>query len=412
MNSDRSSPISEVAEAGLTTIHDAIRDTVIPSGARYGSPSRLLAMNLLSSLTATNASRNNASRNIVRSFAIAVILCGAFYAPSASAQAPGQSTFNTPEEAVKALVSAAKDEDQAALQKLFGPEYNKLMSGDAVEDKKDMDDFAAAIQESAQLLQVDATKYTVTAGKDAWPTPIPVVLKDGKWFFDTTAGLEEVLDRRIGENELSAIETCRAYAVAQWEYYTQGDWDHDGLAEYAQHLISTPGKHDGLYWETGEGESPSPLGALVAAARAQGYEPSSAASAPAAKTATSARVANSASSAPAAKSFAATSKSSGAEDAPEMPRAPYHGYYFKILTRQGPHAPGGKFSYIINGNMIAGYALVAYPDKWSNSGVMTFIVNQQGRVYEKNLGSATEKLAPAMTEYDPDATWHLVGAQP
>ncbi len=320
------------------------------------------------------------------------VIGGSFYASPASAQSPGQSTFNTPEEAVKALVAAAKDEDHAAMEKLFGPEYNKLMSGDPVEDKKDMDDFSAAIQDSAQLLQVDAAKYTVTAGKDAWPTPIPLVQngtpKDGKWFYDTKAGLEEVLDRRIGENELSAIETCRAYAVAQWEYYTQGDWDHDGVAEYAQHLISTPGKHDGLYWETAEGETPSPLGALVAAARAQGYGP---------KQAPTATGGNGA---------------SAAQEISELPRAPYHGYYFKILTKQGPHAPGGKFSYLINGNMLAGYALVAYPDKWSNSGVMTFIVNQQGRVYEKNLGPATEKLAPAMAEYDPDATWHLVGDQP
>ncbi|MGA2421365.1 MAG: DUF2950 family protein, partial [Candidatus Acidiferrum sp.] len=340
MNSHQLGPISQfgvsrVTQVAMNGTRQAASGTriVIPSGAR----------NLLSSLTAVNA-----SRNIVRLLAAAVLVWGASYAPNASAQAPGQSTFNTPEEAVKALVAAAKDENQSALQKLFGPEYNKLMSGDAVEDKKDLDDFSAALQDSAQLLQVDANKYTVTAGKDAWPTPIPVSLKDGKWFFDTKAGLEEVIDRRIGENELSAIETCRAYAVAQWEYYTQGDWDRDGVAQYAQHLISTSGKHDGLYWETTEGENPSPLGALVAAARAQGYEPSSAAPAPTAKPATPARAANSGSSAPAGKSFAATTKSSGAEDAPEMPRAPYHGYYFKILTRQGPHAPGGKFSYIIN----------------------------------------------------------------
>lgn len=288
---------------------------------------------------------------------------------------------------MKALVAGTKNEDRAALEKVFGSDYNKLLSGDAVEDKKDMDDFAAALQESTQLLQVDGAKYTLTAGKDNWPTPIPVVQKDGKWFFDTKAGLEEVLDRRIGENELSAIETCRAYAEGQWEYYTQGDWDHDGVAEYAHRLISTPGKHDGLYWETSEGETPSPLGALVAAAQAEGYGPK-----------------------PATPDVAG--KGGAAAEPLELPRAPYHGYYFKILTRQGLHAPGGKFSYLINGNMIAGYALVAYPDKWSNSGVMTFIINQQGRVYQKNLGAGTARLAAAMTEYDPDATWHLVGDQP
>jgi hypothetical protein len=319
---------------------------------------------------------------------VGLLIGGNLYVSPASAQTPGQSSFNTPEEAVKGLVAAAKDEDHAALQKIYGADYNKLLSGDPVEDKKDMDDFSVAIQENAQLLQVDAKKYTVTAGKTEWPTPIPVVQKDGKWFFDTSAGVEEILNRRIGENELSAMETCRAYAFAQWEYYTQGDWDHDGVAEYAQRLISTPGKHNGLYWETSEGETPSPLGALVAAAQAQGYGPKLAAPGTAAK-------------------------GGGADaEAPELPRAPFHGYYFKILTRQGPSAPGGKFSYIINGNMIAGYALVAYPDKWSNSGVMTFIINQQGRVYEKNLGADTTKLAAAMLEYNPDSTWKLVQDQP
>ena len=343
----------------------------------------------------------------------AFVFGGSFYASPVSAQAAGQATFNTPEEAVKALVAAAKVEDRATMEKLFGPEYHKLMSGDPVEDKKDMDDFAAALQDSAQLLQVDSTKYTVTAGKDAWPTPIPVVLKDNKWFFDTSAGIDEVLNRRVGENELAAIETCRAYAVAQWEYYTQGDWDHDSVAEYAQHLISTPGKHDGLYWETAEGDRPSPLGALIAAARSEGYAPKQ--DAPAGKGSAAKDTTTGTTPGTKGNAFKADAPAGTAgkgEEAPEMPRAPYHGYYFKILTKQGPHAPGGKFSYLINGNMIAGYALVAYPDKWSNSGVMTFIVNQQGRVYEKNLGPQTAKLASAMTEYDPDATWHLVGDQP
>jgi hypothetical protein len=309
------------------------------------------------------------------------------FAPSGRAQAAGQARFSSPQDALQALVAATKSKDHEALAKLFGPEYDQLLSGDDVEDAKDLDDFSNAVNESAGIQKADDSKYTVVVGNENWPTPIPLVQKDGKWFFDTKAGLEEVLNRRIGENELSAIETCRAYAVAQWEYYTEGDWDHDSVAEYAQRLISTPGKHDGLYWETAEDDKPSPLGKLIAAARAEGYG---------AKT-----------EAPDTAGKGGSEKEGVAQE-----RAPYHGYYFKILTRQGAHAPGGKYGYIINGNMIAGYALVAYAAKWGNSGVMTFIVNQQGRVYEKNLGPETAKLAAAMTEYNPDPSWKLVGEQP
>jgi DUF2950 family protein len=309
------------------------------------------------------------------------------FAPSARAQASTQSTFSSPQDALQGLVSAAKSKDHAALAKLFGTDYDQLLSGDEVEDAKDLEDFSAAVSESAGIQKVDDSKYTVVVGNESWPTPIPLVQKDGKWVFDTKAGLDEVLNRRIGENEFSAISTCRAYAVAQWEYYTEGDWDHDGVAEYAQKLISTPGNHDGLYWETSEDDKPSPLGKLIAAARAEGYGPKT-------------------------ESPDAAGKGGSEKEVVAEERAPYHGYYFKILTRQGVHAPGGKYSYIINGNMIAGYALVAYPDKWGNSGVMTFIVNQQGRVYEKNLGADTAKLAAAVNEYNPDPSWKLVGDQP
>lgn len=307
-------------------------------------------------------------------------------APAASAQTPQQLTFSSPDEALQALVSAVRAKDRAALEKLFGPDEEKLLSGDQVEDDKDLSDFSEAAQESAKLQKDTESKDTVVVGKDNWPYPIPIVEKDGKWMFDTREGLDEVLNRRVGENELSAIETCRAYALAQWEYYTEGDWDHDGVAEYAQHFVSSPGKHDGLYWETMEGEKPSPLGQLIAAARAEGYGPKE-------------------------QAADAGGKGGSEKEAPAQAHAPYHGYYFKILTRQGVHAPGGKYSYIINGNMIAGYALVAYPDKWGSSGVMTFIVNQQGRVYEKNLGSNTVKIAGGMTEYDPDPSWKRVDQQ-
>jgi hypothetical protein len=308
-------------------------------------------------------------------------LMGLCAAPSGRAQ----TAFSSPDDGLQALASAAKAKDRAALGKIFGPDYDKLLSGDPVEDDKDLADFAQAVGESATLRKDDDSKYTVLVGSDNWPTPIPLVQKDGKWAFDTKAGMEEVLNRKIGENELAAIETCRAYAVAQWEYYTEGDWDHEGVATYAQRFVSTPGKHDGLFWEVGEGQKPSPLGQLVAQARAEGYGPKQ------------------------QTTQAEEAKGGGAENEdPAKRRHPYHGYYFKILTKQGVHAPGGKYSYIINENMIAGYALVAYPDKWGSSGVMTFIVNQQGRVYEKNLGADTAKVAGAMTEYDPDTTWKLV----
>ena len=287
-------------------------------------------------------------------------------------QAMKQDTFSTPEEAMRALIAAAEAKDRGAIMKIFGPGADQLLSGDRVADNKDLEEFATAARASARLEKDGDTTYTLVVGKNDWPIPIPIVKKENLWLFDTKAGIDEILNRRIGENELSAITICRAYVVAQWEYFTEGEWGRDGVAAYAQTFISSPGEHDGLYWETSEDENPSPLGELVAEARAEGYGPKDRA------------------------------KKEGSRE-----RRPYHGYYFKILTRQGPNAPGGQYDYIINGNMIAGFALVAYPDKWGNSGVMTFIVNQQGRVYEKNLGPDTAKSAGEMTVYNPDTTWKL-----
>ncbi len=352
----------------------------------------------MKSFRASSSETKKGDRQMIRvktRFAFSAVLTVAVFlnagllvmAPSGRAQSPSQSTFSSADGALQALVSAAKAKDRSALARLFGPDYDQLLSGDDVEDAKDLDEFAVAIGESAELQKAGDSEVTVIIGKDNWPTPIPIVRDGGKWFFDTKAGLDEVINRRIGENEFSAITTCRAYAVAQWEYYTEGDWDQDGVAEYAKKLISSPGTHNGLYWETGEDDKPSPLGKLIGAAQAEGYGPE-----------------------------AATEENSGKggsdKEVPQIDRAPYHGYYFKILTRQGPHAPGGKYSYVINGNMIAGYALVAYPDKWGNSGVMTFIISQQGRVYEKDLGPNTGTLAPTMTEYNPDPSWKLVEVQP
>jgi hypothetical protein len=304
--------------------------------------------------------------------AAAALLLAAPTLAAQQAAASNQTRFAAPEEAVAALVHAAKAKDQAALMAIFGPDRAKLLTGDPVEDNNALERFAANVEKEHKLEKVSDTKLTLLIGDDNWPSPIPIVKDGNQWRFDTAAGLEEILNRHIGEDELSAILTCRAYVLAQWEYYTQANGtSQDGLAVYAQKFVSTPGKRDGLYWETPPGAKPSPLGSLVSQARTEGY--------------------------PAGKARPAGTA-----------RRPYHGYYFRILTRQGAHAPGGKFSYVINGNMIAGYALIAYPDKWGSSGIMTFIVNQQGRVYQKNLGPKTAQIAAAIMEYDPDTTWKLV----
>jgi hypothetical protein len=292
--------------------------------------------------------------------------------------AANQTMFDTPDAAMHALADAMKTNDRDALQKMFGAGAQQLLSGDPVEDDIDRANFSAAMQENMELDQEDDSTYRILVGEDEWPTPIPIVKKGDKWVFDTQAGLNEILDRRVGNNELAAIATCRAYVLAQWEYYVNAYGDNDGLATYAQRFISTSsGSQDGLYWETTEDDDPSPMGKLIAAAEEEGYNKN--------------------------HPLAKARKASADEEL-----APYHGYYVKILTRQGTSAPGGKFNYIINGNMIAGFAMVAFPATWGNSGVMTFIVNQQGRVYEKNLGPETDRLAEAMTEYNPDPSWKRV----
>ena len=210
---------------------------------------------------------------------------------------------------------------------------------------------------------------TLELGADGWPFPIPLIKQDGQWHFDTAAGRDEILARRVGRDEIGVINVCHAYVDAQREYARQ-DRLGDGVLAYAQFLRSTPGTHDGLFWPAKQpGDTLSPLGPLIAQARVEGYQ--------------------------------RTAKMLNDE------QSPYHGYYFKILTRQGKHASGGKYDYIINGRMIAGFALVAWPAEWGNTGVMTFIVNQQGKVYQKNLGTKTAKNAKAMTCYDQDDSWSL-----
>jgi len=282
---------------------------------------------------------------------------------------PGQQHFASPEEARQALVAAVQQKDHKALARIFGPVTAELEPGDPVEQAAEFDRFSRHVLEGAELVKEGEAKAILVIGKNKWPFPVPIVKQDNAWLFHTEEGREEILNRRIGHNELLAINVCRAYVEAQREYFAMTEPDGDQLPKFARHMISRPGKRDGLYWPTRAGEKESPLGPLVAKAKEEGY----------------------------------MQKQPEGKHAPR----PYHGYYFRILTRQGANAPGGKFNYVMNGNMVAGYALVAYPAKWGVSGVMTFIVNQRGRVYEKNLGPKTVEIARKLNEYNPDLTWKL-----
>jgi hypothetical protein len=284
-------------------------------------------------------------------------------------RAADEQTFSSPAEALKALLAATTNHDTNALHAIFGPEGRQLVSPDVVQATNEFKIFVQRLKEKVQFSTNSDSKLTLELGEDAWPFPIPLVQQGDHWFFDTAAGKAEILNRRIGRDELGAIDVCRAYVDAQREYASR-DRMGDGVLAYAQFLHSAPDTHNGLFWPAKAGEELSPLGPLVAAARGEGYH----------RTATMLN----------------------------DEQAPYHGYYFKILTRQGKHAPGGKYNYIINGRMIAGFGLVAWPAEWGNTGVMTFIVNQQGKVYQRNLGKNTVKIAAAMTSFDPDDNWTAV----
>jgi len=320
------------------------------------------------------------------------------------AQSSGQAHFASPEAAMRALVDAAKAKDRGALAEIFGADHQaEMFSGDQVQDNEEMDEFAADVQESAKLEKVDDKRFTLLIGTENWPFPMPIVKEDGQWRFDSETGQVELLNRRVGQNELSTILTCRAYVLAQREYFDQQQENvesNDGVAEYARRFMSSPGQRDGLYWETAEGERPSPLGILVAAARSEGYGASGQSNEQSRFEVQNINLVN------AQQTDRSTEQTS--VDSPVRSRKPYHGYFFRILTRQGPDARGGPYDYVINGNMVAGFALIAYPDKWGSSGVMTFVVNQQGRVYEINLGPETASIAGAIDEYNPDSSWTLV----
>lgn len=306
-------------------------------------------------------------RWVLRAFQVIIAGIVAGSMPPARLLAAGEERFDSADAAAAALAAAGKAHDTNAIHQIFGPEGQELVSPDVVQANEGFNLFIKRLTEKTELKQVSDSKAVLEIGTEGWPFPIPIVKQNGKWFYDVDAGREEILNRRIGANELGAIDVSEAYVAAQREYASK-DRKGDGVLEYAQHLRSTPGTHDGLYWPVkNPAEELSPFGPLIAGARQEGYH-----------------------------------RRTGMMT--ENP-APYHGYYFKILTQQGKHAPAGKYNYIINGHMIAGFALVAWPAEWGNTGVMTFIVNQQGKVYHKNLGPNTEKVAKAMTMYDPDSTW-------
>ena len=295
-----------------------------------------------------------------------VLILAAVWSPSAFAAEVKQKHFASAEAGVEALMAALKANDVKAMLAILGPDARPLIvTGDPVADHQERERVVRDYEEAHSLAMSGETKAVLQIGKDDWPMPIPLVKEDAGWRFDTHAGKEEILNRRIGRNELAAIEVCRAYVDAQREYYLRNP-GRDALHQYAQKFLSTKGKRDGLYWTTKDGEEPSPFGPLIARAQGRGYVK--------------------------------------AKDARGKP-LPYYGYYYRILKSQGPDAPGGAYDYVVRGKMIGGFALVAYPANWGNSGVMTFIVNHDGVVYQKDLGPDTATIARAMSRFDPDSTW-------
>lgn len=274
-----------------------------------------------------------------------------------------QEAFSAPEQAVDILIAANRSGNADQLMKVLGPDSEKLIrSGDPVADTAGRNRFVAAYDASHKLEPRGTDEAVLIVGKEDWPFPIPLQRKNALWSFDTKAGEKEILERRVGRNELKVIEVCRAYVEAQRDYAAK-DRSGSGHLEYAQHLLSTSGKRDGLYWPTSAGEEQSPLGPLIAKARAVGY-------------------------------FAKDNES-----------APFYGYYYKILNSQGASAPGGAKDYVVDGHMTRGFGMLAFPARYADSGIMTFIVNQDGIVYQKDLGPETASVASSTMRFDPDSTW-------
>ena len=283
-----------------------------------------------------------------------------------AAQQNGQKTFASPEGASTAFVAALRNNDEKALLDILGPDSQQIVSsGDSIEDAASHANFVRKYEEMHRFLNEPNGSITLYIGAENWPYPIPLAMNGEVWFFDTEAGKREILFRRIGRNEYSAINICHELVAAQKEYFAMQQ------NQYAKQIYSDEGQHNGLYWKVSEGEPQSPIGPLVASAVAEGY----------------------------AKGKAG-------------PPTPYRGYFFHVLTRQGKDAHGGARSYIVNRKMTEGFAFVAYPAEYRSSGVMTFIVDQDGIVYQKDLGNKTGALGKAMQEYNPDSTWHSAEDEP
>jgi hypothetical protein len=272
-----------------------------------------------------------------------------------------QQYFSSPEQAVQSLLESIKADNSEALLALFGEKYKEqLFSGDAVEDKNNRQQFAATAALKQRIEKQGENRAIFIVGNEDFVFPIPLVKESNNWRFDTESGIDEIINRRIGRNELNAINVLKAYTEVQLDYASI-DRDNDDILEYAQKIRSTPGQHDGLFWEADASGESSLLGPLFAAARAENY-------------------------------FGPTTS-----DAPQ----PYHGYYYKLLTRQGCGAVGGQYDYVINGNMIAGFGMIAFPAKYGSSGIMSFIVNHQGKIFEKDLGAKTAILVKSIKEFTP-----------
>jgi len=308
-------------------------------------------------------SKSNSASSL--ELAVAAIFLTICFAVHAMAQQAGQNTFSSAEDAVSALVTAVQNNNEKAMLEVLGPHGKQIVSsGDEIEDANSRANFVQKYKEMHRLFEEPDGTTTLYIGAKNWPTPIPVVRKDSSWYFDTEAGKKEILYRRIGRNEISTIRVCQELVAAQKEYYTS----HQN--EYARTILSDEGQHNGLYWRAAAGEPPSPIGPLVASAVAEGY----------------------------------ARRRDGSP-------TPYRGYYYRILTRQGKDAVGGAKSYIVSGKMTEGFAFVAYPAEYRSSGVMTFIVTQDGAVYQKDLGKKTDVLAKAMKEYNPNSTWQKAEEQ-